>query len=409
MAAAGSEAAELAGSSLSGAQVLDLLADRAKQRRTPAAAKYSCDVCVLGSPWLRLCEWAVERLYPAADSSEQGVLVSAFCHAFADGTATQYLTAFRVFAEYCCDHDPELPCLPASREAVHLFVASQARLGSVSASSLACSVSAIKGVHNLLGLAVPVVADAQHRLFMSGLGRILVPMAPSAERQPILACMLQRALTAVVPLRSGSGSATAHIVQLPVVTVLLGMLTGLRGSALASLTIGDLQVNSSNIVLRAQVLKRRLQPRTFSDWVIPLHLGADRGPNRDDLWRRVFRLLHEHCFARRTWAADRPLLAPLGSSRRQLAESFVDEQVSSFVQRYGGDESAAGFTSHSLRIGAVSAMMAAGVSRETIRVWLKWKSAGMIDLYARVVPCDADVQSLYQWMMTAGAAITLYV
>jgi hypothetical protein len=347
-------------------------------------------------------------LYPAADGAEQGVLVSAFCHAFADGTATQYMATFRVFAEYCCDHDPELSCLPASREAVHLFVANQASLGSVTASSLACMVSAVNGVHNLLGLAAPVVADAQHRLFMSGLGRILVPVAPTVERQPILACMLQRALTAAVPLSSSSGSATAHIEQLPVVTVLLGMLTGLRGSALASLTVGDLQVSSGSIVLRAQVLKRRLQPRAFSDWVIPLHLGAVRGPNGGDFWRRMFRLLHEHCFARRTWAADRPLLAPLGSSRRQLGESFVDEQVSNFVQRYG-EESTAGYTSHSLRIGAVSAMMAAGVSRETIRVWLKWKSAGMIDLCARVVPCEAAVQSLYQWMVAAGAAITLYV
>jgi hypothetical protein len=44
-------------------------------------------------------------------------------------------------------------------------------------------VSAINGVHNLLGLVVPVVTDAQHRLFMSGLGRILVPAAPAVERQ----------------------------------------------------------------------------------------------------------------------------------------------------------------------------------------------------------------------------------
>jgi hypothetical protein len=221
--------------------------------------------------------------------------------------------------------------------------------------------------------------------------------------------MLERALLAVVPLGASSGSATAHVVQLPVVTVLLGMLTGLRGTSLASLTVGDLHVSSSSIVLRAQVLKRRLQPRAFSDWVIPLHLGAVRGPNGGDFWRRVFRLLYEHCVARRTWAADRPLLAPLGSSKRPLSEAFVDEQVSSFVQQYGGAESTAGFSSHSLRIGAVSAMMAAGVSRETIRVWLKWKSAGMIDLYARVVPCDSAVRSLYQWMVAAGATITLYV
>jgi integrase len=194
-----------------------------------------------------------------------------------------------------------------------------------------------------------------------------------------------------------------------VVTVLLGMLTGLRGTSLAALTVGDLQVSSSRVLLRAQVLKRRLQPRSFADWVIPLHLGDVRGPNGGDFWRRVFSLLYEHCLARRTWAADRPLLAPLGSSRRQLSEAFVDEQVSVFVQRYGGGVSLAGFSSHSLRIGAVSAMLAAGVSRDTIRVWLKWKSAGMIDLYARVVQCDSTVFSLYQWMAAAGVAFTLYV
>ena len=409
MAAAGGAAGGLADSSLSGAQVLDLLSERARPRRAAGAARYSCDARVSGSPWLPLCEWAVARLYPAADGAEHGVLLSALCHAFADGTSTQYMSTFRVFAEFCCEHDPELPCLPASREAVHLFVASQAHAGSVGASSLACMVSAINGVHNLLGLAAPVVTNAQHRLFMSGLGRILVPAAPVVERQPVLAGMMERALLAVVPLHASSGSATAHVSQLPVVTVLLGMMTGLRGTSLASLTVGDLQVSSSSIVLRAQVLKRRLQPRSFSDWVIPLHLGAVRGPNGGDFWLRVFRLLYEHSFARRTWAPARPLLAPLGSPRRQLSETFVDDQVSSFVQQYGAVSSVAGFTSHSLRIGAVSAMMAAGVSRETVRVWLKWKSAGMIDLYARVVPGDGAVRLLYQWMVAAGAGITLYV
>jgi hypothetical protein len=60
---------------------------------------------------------------------------------------------------------------------------------------------------------------------------------------------------------------------LPVVTVLLGLLTGLRGTSLAALTVGDLEVSGSRLLLRAQVLKRRLQPRAFADWVIPLHLG----------------------------------------------------------------------------------------------------------------------------------------
>jgi hypothetical protein len=149
-------------------------------------------------------------MYPAASDAEQRVLLSAMCHAFAAGTSGQYMSTFRVFAAFCCEHDPELPCLPASREAVHLFVARQARSGSVGAGSLACSVSAVNGVHNLLGLPVPVVADAQHRLFMSGLGRILVPATPSVERQPVLVsicwCKLWRllclfALAQGLPLR----------------------------------------------------------------------------------------------------------------------------------------------------------------------------------------------------------------
>jgi hypothetical protein len=79
MAAAGGAAGELVGSSaLTGVQVLDLLADRARPRRAAAAAaKYGLDEQVAGSPWLQLCSWAVGRMYPAADEAEQRVLLSA--------------------------------------------------------------------------------------------------------------------------------------------------------------------------------------------------------------------------------------------------------------------------------------------------------------------------------------------
>ena len=85
-------------------------------------------------------------------------------------------------------------------------------------------------------------------------------------------------------------------------------------------------------------------------------------------------------------------------------------QVSAFMAQYGAPGlSQAGFSSHSLRIGAASAMLAVGVRRGAMRVWFKWKSEGMIDLYARVVAGDAAAQTLYGWMVQAGATFTLYV
>ena len=104
MAAAGGAPGGLASSSLSGAQVLGLLGERARPRRAAAAAaaavRYDCEVDVEGSPWLQLCEWAVSRLYPAASSSERGVLCSALCHSLAGSTASQYMSTLRLFAEF---------------------------------------------------------------------------------------------------------------------------------------------------------------------------------------------------------------------------------------------------------------------------------------------------------------------
>lgn len=401
MASAGS-APEL---SLGGATVLDMLGSGSVRRQT-LGIRYNLNLSSDDVVWLPLVEWSVSLCYPNAADDERQVLVSAFCHAYASSTTTQYVSSFRAFAEFCCTHDPELPCLPASKEAVHLFLASKALSGSLDARSLAMLVSAVNGVHNLMGLPAPIVEDRQHSLLMAGLGRVLVPVASRVERQPLLASMLLQSLR-TLPLAAVNSSQLQQD-RLSLVVVLLGFVTGLRGSALARLVMEDLSVSGSEIRLRAQVLKQRHQPRQFSDWVIPLQQppAAASSSSGLDVWLLVRELLSMHLTLRQGWPAGAPLFAPVGLPVAAITEATVDSHVVAFVTRLSHD--AAGFSSHSLRIGAASAMVAAGVSRSTIRLWFKWQSEGMIDLYARVVQCDAAVRAFFSWMLNAGNSLTLY-
>lgn len=406
MATASGQVAGQQAASLSGDEVLDLLGSGGQRRRS-LAAKYSIDLDVESSVWLPLVEWSCDRLYISASDAERQLIVSAMCHAFAETTTTQYISVFRSFAAFCSEHDPELVCLPANKEAVHLFLASQVGSGVVNAKSLASMVSAINGVHNLCGVPVPVADDNQHRLFMAGLGRIIVPLQVQAERKPMLSSMVVHALHQVVPL-TGVPPPTAVQDLLPVVTVVLGVLTGLRGSALASLSKGDLVVTDNSITVKATVLKRKLQPRLFADWHIPIESQLRAGGVAGEVWQRIVRLLRLHLAFRATWPSANPLLAPVGAPSSGVSESVVDAHVTSFVQRFAGGQPSEGFTSHSLRIGAASAMIAAGISRNVIRIWFRWKSEGMIDLYARVVPCDEYVMALYGWLLQSGQSVTLY-
>lgn len=406
MAAAGNQAQGQQATALSGDDVLEMLG-ATSQRRQSLAARYSINLDAEDSTWLALVDWSCDRLYPLASEAEKQVIVSALCHAFADSTTAQYLSVFRSFAQFCFEHDPELMCLPAEKATVHVFLASQVGAGTVNARSVASMVSAINGVHNLCGLPAPVADDGQHRLFMSGLSKIIVPLHAQSERKPLLCSMLLHALRQVVPL-TGAPPASAVSELLPVVSVTLGLLTGLRGSALASLSKADLTVDDNNIVIKATVLKRRLQPRLLADWCIPVGSQLQSAAVTGEVWQRIVRLLRLHMAFRATWSPVEPLLAPVNAPASSLSESVIDAHVSSFVQQFGGGVSNVGFTSHSLRIGAASAMIAAGVSRNTVRIWFRWKSESMIDLYARVVPCDEAVQALYSWLLQSGQSLTLY-
>ena len=55
-------------------------------------------------------------------------------------------------------------------------------------------------------------------------------------------------------------------------------------------------------------------------------------------------------------------------------------------------------TAHSMRVGCASAMNAAGLSRETIRLWLGWKTQPMLDVYIRPVTPTPHNATLICWM-----------
>jgi len=122
--------------SLGGATVLDMLGSGSVRRQT-LGIRYNLNLSSDDVVWLPLVEWSVSLCYPnAADDERRGVgerLLPCVCFEHHSPVCEQ----LRAFAEFCCTHDPELPCLPASKEAVHLFLASKALSGSLDARSLA--------------------------------------------------------------------------------------------------------------------------------------------------------------------------------------------------------------------------------------------------------------------------------
>jgi len=397
-----SGAAPAEGGCLSGEEVLILLGGRREQEpRWPGVLRYKLDLEVQRSPWLGLADLAVRRLYPNAEGIAVPVLLAAHCKAFAETTTSSYLGFVREFAEFCDSHEPELDCLPATFESVHLFLAHKVLGLKTGPNSLAGMVSAINAVHNLCGFQPPISDDAHHRLFMAGLSRVIGDTQDRPPRGPFLPSY-------VVGLVGEAFSAGDLILQGSVVCVLLGLLLGLRGSALSCLLVSDVVLSEPGAIrVRAQVLKRALQPRPLAEWVI-------RFDSQDQFWGSVVSLVaafkaHVEGPVRSSSvaASSVPLFSGVlpGSG-----EALVDRAVSRVLAASPGlpAEVTATLSSHSLRIGACSCMVAIGVPRDTIRIWFKWQSPAMIDTYTRVVQPEPWMDRLFGWMKVPGAPVVMF-
>jgi hypothetical protein len=97
------------------------------------------------------------------------------------------------------------------------------------------------------------------------------------------------------------------------------------------------------------------------------------------------------------------LLWSLGAG--SLTESTVDVWVQRVVALGDATVQADLYSSHSMRVGAASGMNAVGVPRDTIRVWIRWKTPGMLDVYIRPVPADEVLRNWFGWLLHRPPAL----
>jgi integrase len=344
------------------------------------------------SPWCSLVWESVLRDYPAATEDERITITVALCKAFAAATEATYVSRMRDFAQFCFEHEPQLPVLPCTKQHVHLYLAHVARRGSLAAESMPQVVSTINSVHRLLGLTVPVVDDGQHRLLMAGLNRILLPLHDKVPKRPLLVQWLDAAIELALAPEVDS------VFCRNVVAVCVGYACGFRGSTLAAMELGDVQLTGMTMRVNARVRKARGQLATqLADWEFFLE-GHPR-------FRRLLS----------TFLSWRQLSDPSGSLWRwsgveprvttALTEGVVDLWVQSIVAKVAADMQPTSYSSHSMRVGTASGLNALGVSRDMIRLWVRWASTDMLDLYIRPVPSHPALDVWFGWMLRRPPAM----
>lgn len=332
------------------------------------------------SPWFPLVDFRVNQCYPNASLEEYPVLVAAYCSAFADSTESAYLGKLRQFASFCAQHDPILPCMPASMESVHLFLAHLALQGHTGAQTLPQYVSAINSVHKLLQFPPPITEEAVgHKQFLRGLQNILQPLQPRVEKLPFLIQWVAQAIQRVLNHPEG-------VFLVKVCAIVVGYVCGFRGSTLAALQWGDLQLTDSGFIVATRVQKTRQVGQPIEQW----QFFTNSCPELRQLVG-VFLAAHP--------SKPGPLWAWLGAPLpRVYNEPLMDDWVRDVLAVVDPSVQAPLYSSHSLRVGLASALNVLGLPHSTIRTWIRWASEDMVPVYVRVIPLH-DLHSRYfGWM-----------
>lgn len=333
---------------------------------------------------------AVAERYGGQGMDEEELLYMAciFCKAYAPATFTSYVSKLRDFAAFCLARG--LPGLPCTREHVHLWLLHLAMRGSVAADSMPQFVSALNSMHKLLWLPPPVDVerDGQHKLFMQGLARSLQPIQRRTTKRPLQVQWLESAIDVV--LQQG-GACPAELVR-DVALCCVGFACGLRGSAVAAMQVGDIVLENNVLRVHSRVSKARgVLALHVADWEFHLE-----GHPRLHRLLQVFVLL-------RALKAPQGVGSPLwrwnGMGPSSFTEAKVDEVVRRVVSRVAPEVDATTLSSHSMRVGVASALNALGVARDNIRLWVRWASPAMLDVYIRPMPCHSATAAWFGWMV----------
>lgn len=350
----------------------------ASARRAPASHVMDMEVqpCVL----LPVIELMFDQKFAHGTVVEKNVLCQVMARALAAGTFNNYCSAYRKFITFCLHHQPVLPYFPASREAVLLWLADTAGVGSRGTQGFMQMVSALNTIHIMLGVSPPFSdRDRELKLFMGGFQRLFVPVAAVKDKVPILASHIFE----VVQLGTTTPSFTVMRVC---VAVVLGFLLFLRGTSVANLLFEDVTLMEDSVQVSARVLKGESTARFIPSWVF-----YTRG------CPLVYELIQKYLQAK---GALLRISGPLLFGNRpdvQLTEADVDRwvlEVLGMIKVQNPDQ----FSSHSMRVGGCSAAASIGVPRSSIRVWGRWLSESMLDTYIRSVPPSPHSTSFFGWM-----------
>jgi integrase len=265
---------------------------------------------------------------------------------------------WRAFAAWCAGHD--LPALPASPDAVALYVTSMAERGSRPA-TIARHLSSIASVHAGAGHASPTRAEVVRRC-VRGIRRSL-GVAPR-PKDPLTTLEVRRMVGALPDRLLGVRDRAM---------LLVGFAGGFRRSELAGLEVGD-------VVFTDDGLRITLR-RSKTDQEGAGHLrGVPWGSHPSTCPVRALRAWIDAAGLK-----SGPLFRRMGKADQVLGPGLTGQSVALVVKR---SAKAAGLdpsrvSGHSLRSGMATSAAQAGAPAHAIRRQGGWRSSAMLARYIR--------------------------
>jgi hypothetical protein len=296
-----------------------------------------------------------------------------------DNTWESYDGKFQRFHEFCSENN--LRSLPASTSAVLRYILHLYRQDRVHGSSLQPYLSAINRVHRDLGLTPPadghLVATAK-RGFVRLHERAPVPRPGevAAPMQPVRAPLPAAAALRIVQ----HGLATSDLLVLTCCAVVVhAFLFAARASSVVGVPVSAYSFERLGALSFREDARKTGGPSRVMR--VPCVSADAHSPHPLTLLHRFHRARLNDCAQRNVPTTRIPLFAhpdlPVGN-----ASAFVSAALERALQAIDFTvPPGVSFSSHSLRSGAATAAIAAGVPLPAVMAWCGWKSLSSVQRY----------------------------
>lgn len=294
-----------------------------------------------------------------------------FESARAPATVRAYASDLADFEVWCRVEAGGLSAMPASPEAVALYVSDLAARGA-KASTISRRLTAISVLHKSSGLESPS-SDARVRDVYKGILREHGSYEEGAA--PLLTPTIRRMILAMPKDTAAHEKSAARDAAM----LLLGYAGAFRRSELASLNVEDVEFVEDG----ATVLLRRSktdQKGKGTKKAIPYGSHPETCPVRNlKRWLEVLSAESERD------ASSHPLFRPIDRHGNVKATAISDRSVCEVVKKraQGAGLDRSRYSGHSLRAGLATAASAAGVPQKSIMDQGDWKSVQTLMRYVR--------------------------